>query len=218
MRFLPARRSASVTKLRADLRASWSGNRLPTILAGVICRRMDGLPAIIRAMQLKDRIVHDPVKSWKTVPGKTAIEIPRPYGFIMIVTTLEATFWEDGVHDAVDMQAPKWEDVETAIRAMDGHVYDSVFLHGAGGSYMGIACGGRQKYVIAGSLAGKGPFILSLGESIKGQCTVTIGGQDNDYLNDEVVPLKVALVVAKTFFERGECDEAFVWKIRPAKM
>jgi hypothetical protein len=42
------------------------------------CRRVDGLPAAMQDLGLKELIVHDPVRSWRIVPGKTAVEIPRP--------------------------------------------------------------------------------------------------------------------------------------------
>jgi len=42
------------------------------------CRRVDGLPAAMQDLGLQELIVHDPVKSWRIVPGRTAVEIPRP--------------------------------------------------------------------------------------------------------------------------------------------
>ena len=42
------------------------------------CRRVDGLPAAMQDLGLNQLIVHDPVKSWRIVPGRTAVQLPRP--------------------------------------------------------------------------------------------------------------------------------------------
>jgi hypothetical protein len=131
----------------------------------------------------------------------------------MFVTTLEI----DGIDGGdVTIDNPGWDLVEAEIRALDGDSKDSLVLQASDGSYMGISGGSNDEYVVAGYLVDTGRFILASGQGTGETKYIPVCGDENPFVDFEVVTLDIVLDVAKTFFEFGERDKKYEWNERSA--
>jgi hypothetical protein len=136
----------------------------------------------------------------------------------MFATSLEATVWAEDGHESEVAEQPSWDDVVRAVNRLNGNTRDGVILNGPNDAYMGIVGGEGDKYVVAGKGRDGKSFILTVGQSQGTWIALNVGGQENDYADNEIVPLDKVLIVARTFFESGECDSRFQWKEKAAKM
>jgi hypothetical protein len=136
----------------------------------------------------------------------------------MFVTSLEAMFCAQDGPESQIIQQPCFADVVQAVELLNGDDRDSVILNGQDGSYMGIVGGRDGKYVVAGRDHSGRSFILIAGPRGGKWVPVNAGGQENEYADNEIIPLDTVLVVARTFFERGECDHRYQWNEKAAKM
>ncbi len=136
----------------------------------------------------------------------------------MFVTSLEITRRVNGECESKVLQHPSWNDVIEAVERLDGNAHDGVVLNAANGSYLGIVGGHDGRFVVAGRRLDGKPFILRVGQTVGMWIAVTVGGQDNEYGDNEVVAMDTALVVARTFFESGKCDDRYQWSETAARM
>ncbi len=129
----------------------------------------------------------------------------------MFVTSLEFDA-ADGSDEVISK--PSWSQAVDSIRALDGEQKDNVCLDADDDSYMGIAGGRGDEYVVAGFLTASGRFILACGEGSGAIKHIPVCGDENPFCDFEIVNQEVVLEVAKTFFERGICDPGFKWNDR----
>src|SRR5271154_6552143 len=94
-------------------------------------------------------------------------------------------------------ERPSWDFVETALRSLDGNANDGVALDCAGKSYMGIAGGEKDRYVVAGYLEGFGSFICASGAANGSPKDVVVAGDLNTYASENVVGIETAVAAAK---------------------
>jgi hypothetical protein len=138
--------------------------------------------------------------------------------FEMFVTSLETAAASASGSESEVVERPSWDAVVRAVQTLDGGARDSGVLNGPEAAHMGIVGGHDGQYVVAGRRRDGKPFILTSGERRGAWIAVAVGGQENQYADNEVVALEHALAAAHTFFESGECDPRFQWREKAARM
>jgi Immunity protein Imm1 len=138
--------------------------------------------------------------------------------FEMFVTSLETAAASGNESETQVVERPSWDAVVRAVQSLDGGARDSVVLNGPEPAYMGIAGGHDGQYVVAGRRGDGKPFILTVGEHRGTWVLVAVGGQENEYADNEVVGIETALAAAHSFFESGACDPRFQWREKAARM
>lgn len=119
-----------------------------------------------------------------------------------------------GPDEPVD--CPTWALVEAGIKALDGDKKDNLFLEKEDGSYMAVAGGRKNEYVVTGYLVNTGPFILAAGQGTGKTKHIPACGDEIPCADYEIATLDIVLDVTKTFFELGECDQKYKWNERSA--
>ena len=119
-------------------------------------------------------------------------EVTREY-LKMFVKSLETTITANGGYETAVIEQPTWSTVGTAaVRNLDGDSRDSVIINGPDEAYMGIVGGTDGNYVVAGMRPDAKAFILTAGERRGKWVPVAVGGQENEYADNEVVTLEQA--------------------------
>ena len=113
----------------------------------------------------------------------------------MFVTSLEKIMTAGDDSESEVVEQPSRDAVVSALQSLDGSTCDSVVLNGPQEAYMGIVGGHEGRYVVAGRRHDGKPFILTVGEWQGMWIPVIVGGQENEYADNEVVTLEDALVV-----------------------
>ena len=114
---------------------------------------------------------------------------------------------------------PQWPQIQVAIQNLDGQHATMVVLEATQEIHMAI-CGGTNGWCVVGVVAPEkkhycltDPAVLeNPGEIIGLPVTGTSGG----YPREMLVPLSMALGVAKLFAEQGKLAENVVWKQQAA--
>jgi Immunity protein Imm1 len=126
----------------------------------------------------------------------------------MYAAMLSTDFWQGVRCDASDIAHPSPEDIEAAIKALDGMhrttVNDDAHLAVGGGT------GGQ--YVVYATFDNARFFMLMSSEQSECKVLLFIGGQEGDYPKSIVVDLPLALAAAKSFAETGQIDMALQWR------
>jgi hypothetical protein len=126
----------------------------------------------------------------------------------MYAAMLSTDFWQGVRCDASDIAHPSPEDIEAAIKALDGMhrttVNDDANLAVGGGT------GGQ--YVVYATFDNAFFFMLMSSEQSECKVLLFIGGQEGDYPKSIVVDLPLALAAAKSFAETGQIDMALQWR------
>lgn len=114
---------------------------------------------------------------------------------------------------------PTWEQIEKAIRNMDGSSLSLVLIEiDEDHPYMSIGGGGDRfvVYITSASMDDISNLQL-INDYPRGRETfipVVSGGQEANYPTYQVVGLDTVLLVAKTFSETGEPDASCIWEER----
>ena len=120
--------------------------------------------------------------------------------------------WDDqrrANHQTVN--APVWQDVEDAIRKLDGKMRTSIYLGGIGGDpYLSVG-GGDGRYLVVIWTRDERNVILT--DSAKGDDKVrlVVGGQAVLLPGRQIVGLDAALRAARTYLETREPDPSLDW-------
>ena len=115
--------------------------------------------------------------------------------------------------DATEVKNPSWEQIETAIRRLDGKTCTLVIL-GVGDPvpHMAIGGGGDGKYIVYATTDNLSFQTLVNPSAPPGKCMLVAGGQAGDYALKICVGLQEALLAAKTYAETGEVDSGLTWE------
>ena len=115
--------------------------------------------------------------------------------------------------DAREVTNPNWEQIETAIRRLDGKTCTLVIL-GVGDPvpHMAIGGGGDGKYIVYATMDNLSFQTLVNPSAPPGKCMLVAGGQAGDYALKICVGLQEALLAAKTYAETGEVDSGLTWE------
>jgi hypothetical protein len=128
----------------------------------------------------------------------------------MIVTRMDGP--EDS--DPTEKRNPTWEDIESAIRRLDGETCTLVCL-GIGEPpvpHMAIGGGKGGKYIVYSTRDNRCFYNLMNPQAAPGKCLLKAGGQDGDYDARQCVSLTDALRAAKTYAETGQIDPSLTWE------
>ena len=120
----------------------------------------------------------------------------------------------DGPEDrnATELDNPSWDEIEKAIRRLDGERCSLVIL-GIGDPvpHMGIGGGGEGKYIVYTTRDNMHFHTLINPSAPAGKCMLVAGGQLGDYEQKKCVSLREALQAAKTYAETGQIDSGLTW-------
>ena len=121
----------------------------------------------------------------------------------------------DGPEDSDSGQTknPTWEQIETAIRRLDGKRCTLVIL-GVGDPvpHMGIGGGDDGRYIVYATPDNMSFHTLVNPSAPPGRCMLTAGGQTGDYDLKRCVSLREVLLAAKTYAETGQIDAGLTWE------
>lgn len=134
----------------------------------------------------------------------------------MFVTTLTAEN-RSGVYDVgYVIDDPTMDQVESAIRALDGKQKTVVTLEADDGvPYLAIGGGNNGKYVVSGTeddLTYLNLIVADAATTSEGTAHIVAGGQAAAYPARECVDLELVLRAARTFASNGTFDPALTWE------
>jgi Immunity protein Imm1 len=130
----------------------------------------------------------------------------------MYVRALTKDNWE-GERDASEhIKNPSWNDLETAIRALDGGRRTVVVLEGERGANLTIGGGADGRYIVCATLENGDIFTLCLSEQSLAKVTLYIGGQDGEFPDNFIVDIATAMLAAKTFAKSGQLNSTALWQ------
>jgi len=130
----------------------------------------------------------------------------------MAVYKLVQDRWEGRQAKELVKESPAWEDVQSAVAALDADQFTLVVVEGWGATEMLIG-GGGGKYVVSVAKSPDELFTLvsSCGPS-GNPVLLKAGGQTGNYPAEEVVDFERAIQAARWFCEHNEPDPNLVWK------
>lgn len=125
----------------------------------------------------------------------------------MSIAKLQISVWQSENGQDLSIDRPTWQDVESAIRALDGHDRNDLYLQPDRENEETYLCigGGTGRYVATGCINNERfPTWLNPGISSEPQVELTIGGQPGFYPNNWILSLEAVLHAARSFYETGE--------------
>ena len=132
----------------------------------------------------------------------------------MPVQRLTICEWRGGTVTETIIEQPRWEAVESAIRALNNRERNDVYLFPASAGPDTYLCvgGGAGRYVVSGSVGNQEfPTILDPSRATRPPERLTVGGQEGEYHARQVVDLATALTAARAFFESGGFGDSVTW-------
>ena len=130
----------------------------------------------------------------------------------MYAAALSTDFWQGVRCDASDIAHPSLEDIEAAIKALDGKHRTTVTIRGNDDAHLAVGGGTRGQYVVYATFDNARFFTLMSSEQSESKVLLFIGGQEGDYPKSIVVDLPLAVAAAKSFAETGQIDLALQWQ------
>jgi hypothetical protein len=128
---------------------------------------------------------------------------------------LTTCIWSSTDCNSKELANPSWEDVEQAIKALDGKARNDVYLSPDPAVPETFLCvgGGNGEYVVSGSVEGERfPTVVVPGGSDE-LVSLIVGGQLSEFPRRFIVDLNAALTAAKSFLESGRFGEGdVVWE------
>lgn len=116
------------------------------------------------------------------------------------------------IDDETVVGEPTVEDVEAAVRSLDGVQRTLVTLAGPPPAWMGIGGGAEGQFVVFATFDNEAfEQVVSPTSGIETICLVA-GGQPGDYPRRHVVTFDAALQAATTFAAEGSLAPTLVWE------
>ncbi len=128
----------------------------------------------------------------------------------MFVLDMTTEKWVGNKNEGDIIENPNWNQIETAIRELNGESKTLVTLGVDEETYMSIG-GGAEKYIITVTFDNFNFYILIdlNSEQIE---TLVVGGQKGNYPANQCVDLLHCLLAARTFAELGKLDALLIWQ------
>ncbi len=129
----------------------------------------------------------------------------------MFITQFSVEDWIGNQNKGCVEPARSWQEIESAIRELDGHHKTLVTLETDSETHMAVG-GGQGKYVVYLTFDNESfhnlvdPFKSDIEES------VIVGGQEGFYPAKSYVDLNTTLKAAKTFAELGAIEKSVIWE------
>lgn len=128
--------------------------------------------------------------------------------FVLDVTTEK---WVGNRNQAGFIEDPNWNQLEAAIRQLDGTSHTLVTLGADEETYMSIG-GGAGKYIVTVTFDSLNFYILlDLAKSDNIEKLV-VGGQYGNFPANQCVDILRCLLAARTFALEGKLDELLTWQ------
>ena len=130
----------------------------------------------------------------------------------MFVSDLSVEKWVGSRNEGELIENPDWNQIEAAIRELDGKSRTLVTLAADDETYMTIGGGESGKYVVSvtfDNLSFHNLVDLSKPDETE---KLVVGGQEGIYLAKICVDLLRCLLAARTFAELGKLDSLLVWQ------
>jgi hypothetical protein len=109
------------------------------------------------------------------------------------------------------IENPIWEQIETAIQALNNDDLNDLFLYTNDNSWLGVG-GGAGQYFLSGAI-GEDLFftLVDPNKSPDREIFLTVGGQESEHPGNCIHGLAQALAAACDFFEAGDFISNFNW-------
>jgi hypothetical protein len=129
----------------------------------------------------------------------------------MFISKFSIENWEGNHNHELVEEAKNWDEVESAIRGLDGHRRTLVTLEAENETHMAIG-GGNSKYFVYVTFDNENFHYLVDPSKSDSSETLVVGGQEGRYPARSCVDLNATLKAAKEFVELGKIEESFVWE------
>jgi len=128
---------------------------------------------------------------------------------------LTTCLWSSTDCISEEVEGPTWEDVEEAIKALDGAARNDVYLAPDPEVPETFLCigGGNGEYVVSGSIEGERFPTVVDPKGSDDIVSLVVGGQLSEFSRRFIVDLSTALAAARAFLESGRFGEGdVVWE------
>jgi Immunity protein Imm1 len=129
----------------------------------------------------------------------------------MRVKTLSTDLWDKSVDEDEDVPNPSWQQIESAIRALDGKRRTMAVLSAGGEWHLAVGGGSANRYVVYMTFDNMSFLNLLSRDKADQKVTLFVGGQDSLFPDNAVVDITLALRAAKAFAETGQPDPSCKW-------
>lgn len=131
----------------------------------------------------------------------------------MFVLDLSVENWIDNFNQEEVIETPSWNQIETAIKELNGKNKTLVTIGAENETYMSIGGGAEGRYVVTATFDNLDFHVLVnfLKPDNKVEKLV-VGGQEGNYLAKMCVDLLPCLLAARTFAESGKLDSLLSWE------
>jgi hypothetical protein len=129
----------------------------------------------------------------------------------MYVSSVICDCWRGLESQDRTIENPSWEDIETALRNLDGEKRTAVSLLGKGEAHLVVGGGSLGRYTVYATFDNDNFLSLSSSDGNSPPVRLNVGGQEGDYPSKIVVELSAALAAAKIFFESGQLAATQQW-------
>lgn len=129
----------------------------------------------------------------------------------MFISSFSVEDWQDNQNKGLVQLAKDWQQIEAAIKQLDGHHRTLVTLDAEGKTHMAIS-GGEGKYLVYLTFNNEQfHYVVDLSNPDLEEILV-VGGQAGIYPAKLCVDKDTALKAAKTFAEFGIMDKSVMWE------
>lgn len=126
------------------------------------------------------------------------------------IKRMTADHWSGVLCRESEIHHPTWEDVATAVSALDAQTRTMVCLFGADDATLTIGGGGRH-VILLSTATGSMWTLLSPNRSASEIELLNCGGQEGDYPANQVVDTAMALKAASSFYLNGTRSNDLTW-------
>ncbi len=129
----------------------------------------------------------------------------------MFISKFSVEDWQSNQNNGLIAEAKGWEEIEAAIKELDGYRKTLVTLEAEGEMHMAIG-GGTGKYLVYVTSDNETfNYLTNPAKSEKAE-TLVVGGQEGIYPAKWCVDLTTTLKAAKSFAELGTIERSVVWE------
>ena len=129
----------------------------------------------------------------------------------MFISKFSVENWEGNRNNELLQEVKEWDEIEAAIRVLDGHRQTLVTLETEGEAHMSIGGGNGRYFVYLTFDNDNFNYLVNLSGSDKTE-TLVIGGQEGIYPAKSCVDLATTVNAAKVFAELGTMERSVSWE------
>jgi hypothetical protein len=129
----------------------------------------------------------------------------------MFITKFSIEDWIGNQNRGCVEAVHSWQEIESAIRKLDGHHKTLITLETDSETHMAVG-GGAGKYVVYLTFDNESFHDLVDPSKLDMDEFVIVGGQEGVYSAKSCVDLKTTLKAAKAFAELGTMEKSVIWE------